>query len=100
MSEALDAEWRAKGGRVFFIPVYQEGEDRMREILAARDVPRDRTTPIDDASEMMALDRGNRWVRPDELAADIAAVASANLGQQFIDGKIEVAVARIRELVQ
>ena len=48
----------------------------------------------------MALDRGNRWVRPDELAADIAAVASANLGQQFIDGKIEVAVARIRELVQ
>ena len=100
VSEALDAEWRAKGGRVFFIPVYQEGEDRMREILAARDVPRDRTTPIDDASEMMALDRGNRWVRPDELAAEIAAVASANLGQQFIDGKIEVAVARIRELVQ
>ena len=100
VSEALDAEWRAKGGRVFFIPVYQEGEDRMREILAARDVPRDRTPPIDDASEMMALDRGNRWVRPGELAADIAAVASANLAQQFIDGKIEVAVARIRELVQ
>jgi len=95
----LDAEWRPKGGRVFFIPVYEEGEDRMREILEARDVPRNRTTPIDDASEMMALDRSNRWVRLDNLEDDIASVASADLGQQFIDGKVEVAVARIRELV-
>ena len=32
----LDAEWRPKGGRVFFIPGYEEGEGRMRAILAAR----------------------------------------------------------------
>ena len=32
-------------------------------------------------------------------ALGIAAVASAELGRQFIDGKVEVAVARIRELV-
>ena len=96
----LDAEWRSKGGRVFFIPVYQEGEDRMREILTALDVPINRTTPIDDASEMMALGSGNRWVRPDRLADDIAAVASADLGRQFIDSKVEVAVARIRALVR
>ena len=100
VASSLDAEWRPKGGRVFFIPVYQEGEDRMREILAARDVPSNRTTPIDDASEMMALGSGNRWVRPNQLADDIAAVASADLGRQFIDGKVEVAVARIRELVR
>ena len=99
VSEALDAEWRPKGGRVFFIPVYEEGEDRMREILTARGVPTNRTTPIDDASEMMALGADNRWVRPDQLADDIAAVASADLGRQFIDGKVEVAVARIREVV-
>ncbi len=95
----LDAEWRPKGGRVFFIPVYQEGEDRMREILTQRGVPTNRTTPIDDASEMMALDRNNRWVRYDRLDDDIAAVASADLGQQFIDGKVDAAVASIRELV-
>ncbi|HJO12612.1 MAG TPA: creatininase family protein [Gammaproteobacteria bacterium] len=100
VAAALDAEWRSMGGRVFFIPVYQEGEDKMREILAALDVPSNRTTPIDDASEMMALDSGNRWVRPEQLEDDIAAVASAELGRQFIAGKVEVAVTLIRELVQ
>ena len=95
---ALDAEWRPKGGRVFFIPVYEEGEGRMRDILEALDVPRNQMTPIDDASEVMALD-ADRWLRPDQLADEIAAVASAELGRQFIDGKVEVAVASIRELV-
>ena len=96
---ALDAEWRSKGGRVFFIPVYEEGEGRMREILEALDVPRNQMTPIDDASEIMAIDPDGRWLRPDQLADEIAAVASAELGRQFIDGKVEVAVASIRELV-
>ena len=96
---ALDAEWRSKGGRVFFIPVYEEGEGRMREILAAIDVPRNLMTPIDDASEIMAIDPDGRWLRPDQLAAEVAAIASADLGRQFIDGKVEVAVASIRELV-
>ena len=99
VATALDAEWRARGGRVFFIPVYEEGEGRMREILAARGVPANLMTPIDDASEMMAISADGRWVRPDQLADDIAAVASANLGRQFIDGKVEVAVEHIRELV-
>ena len=96
---ALDTEWRPKGGRVFFIPVYEEGEARMREILEALDVPRNQMTPIDDASEIMAIDPDGRWLRPDQLADEIAAVASAELGRQFIDGKVEVAVASIRELV-
>ncbi len=96
---ALDTEWRPKGGRVFFIPVYEDGEGRMREILEALDVPRNQMTPIDDASEIMAIDPDGRWLRPDQLADEIAAVASAELGWQFIDGKVEVAVASIRELV-
>ncbi|MEE3300893.1 MAG: creatininase family protein, partial [Pseudomonadota bacterium] len=100
VAESVDAEWRSRGGRVFFIPVYEEGEGRMREILTARNVPNSRMTPIDDASEMMALDSSNRWIRAEHLTQDIAAVASPELGQQFIDGKVEVAVARIRELVQ
>ena len=100
VAATLDAEWRSKGGRVFFIPVYDEGENRMREILTALDVPANRTTPIDDASEMMAIGTGNKWIRPEHLEEDIAAVASADLGRQFIDGKVEVAVARIRELVR
>jgi creatinine amidohydrolase/Fe(II)-dependent formamide hydrolase-like protein len=100
VAETVDAEWRSRGGRVIFIPVYDEGEGRMREILTARDVPTNRMTPIDDAAELMALDSSNRWIRPEHLPDDIAAVASGELGQQFIDGKVEVAVARIREQVR
>ena len=66
VARALDAEWRPKGGRVFFITVYEEGEGRMREILAALDVPANLMTPIDDASEIMALDADGRWVRPED----------------------------------
>ena len=99
VATALDAEWRPRGSRVFFIPVYQEGEGRMREILAARGVPTNLTTPIDDAAEMMAISDDDRWVRPDQLPDEIAAVASAELGRTFIEGKVEVAVARIQELV-
>ena len=47
----------------------------------------------------MAIDTDGRWLRPNQLADEIAAVASAELGRQFIDGKVELAVARIRELV-
>ncbi len=99
VATALDAEWRPRGGRVFFIPVYDEGEGRMRDILAALDVPANLRTPIDDASEIMAIDPEGRWLRPEQLDDEIAAVASAELGTQFIAGKVEVAVARIRELV-
>ena len=99
VAAALDAEWRPRGGRVFFIPVYEEGEGRMREILAAHGVPPNLMTPIDDASELMALSADDRWVRPDQLADDIAAIASEDLGRQFIDGKVAVAVEHIRELV-
>ena len=93
----LDAEWRSQGGRVFYVPVYEEGEGRMREILAAMDVPADRMTPIDDASEILAV--ASDRVRRERLDTDIAAVASVELGRRFIDGKVEVAIANIREQV-
>ena len=93
----LDAEWRSQGGRVFYVPVYEEGQGKMREILGAMDVPADRMTPIDDASEILAV--ASDRVRRDRLDADIAAVASSELGRRFIDGKVEVAIAGIREQV-
>ena len=52
-----------------------------------------------EAKGLKALvrDKKKRWAT---IAGEIAAVASAELGRQFIDGKVEVAVARIRELVR
>lgn len=62
-------------------------------------VPSNLHTPIDDASEVMAIDRDNRWVRKDKLAPEVAKVASQALGQTFINNKIRVAIASIRRQV-
>jgi len=51
-------------------------------------VPASQMTPIDDASEILAIDADSRWLRPDQLADEVAAVASAELGRQFIEGKV------------
>jgi creatinine amidohydrolase/Fe(II)-dependent formamide hydrolase-like protein len=92
----LDKEWSPRGSRIFFIPVYEEGEAAFQAHLAKMQVPAALHTPIDDAAEMLALD-GRRWVRPDRLQPDVAKVASATLGQTFLDNKVRVAVASIRK---
>jgi hypothetical protein len=92
----LTTEWTASGGRVFYIPIYEEGEAAFQSHLKKMGVPANLHTPIDDASEVMALDRDNRWVRKDKLAPEIAKVASAELGRTFVDNKVRLAVASIR----
>ncbi len=99
LAAELDSEWSAQGAHVFYVPVYADGEDQMRQHLTKLSVPRDRMTPIDDASEIMAIDDDNRWVRRDKLAEDIAKVASPDLGMTFINNKIAAAVASIRKQI-
>ena len=88
----LDAEWAPRGSRIFFIPVYEEGEAAFQNHLKKMNVPANLHTPIDDAAELLALD-GKRLVRPDRLTPEIASVASANLGKMFLDNKVRLAVA-------
>lgn len=95
----LDAEWAPRGARVFYIPVYEEGEAAFQEHLKKMNVPQNVHTPIDDASEVMALDRENKWVRKDKLAPEVAKIASQALGQTFINNKVRLAVASIRKQV-
>ena len=92
----LDAEWAPRGSRIFFIPVYEEGEAAFQNHLKKMNVPANLHTPIDDAAELLALD-GKRLVRPDKLTPEIASVASANLGKMFLDNKVRLAVASIRK---
>ena len=54
-------------------------------------------TPTDDASEVLAV-AGDK-VRREQLAEDIARVASPEVGRILINGKVEVAVASIREQI-
>jgi creatinine amidohydrolase/Fe(II)-dependent formamide hydrolase-like protein len=92
----LDAEWRPRGARVYFIPVYEEGEAAFQAHLAKLGIPANLHTPIDDASELLALDN-TRWVRTERLKPEIGSVASRTLGQTFIDNKVRLAVASIRQ---
>ena len=102
VASELDADIAAVASRpsLGYVPVSSTGRSRgaMREVSATSMVgPANRMTPIDDASEILAV--ASDRVRRERLDADIAAVASVDLGRRFIDGKVEVAIASIREQV-
>lgn len=98
VAQELDAEWKSKGARVHYIPVYPEGEANFREVLTKRNVANDRQTPIDDASEIMSIDSDKKWVRQDKIPPDDRKIVSSELGKTFTEAKIGIAVRHIRSL--
>jgi creatinine amidohydrolase/Fe(II)-dependent formamide hydrolase-like protein len=91
----LDAQWRSKGRRVHYVPdVYFKfpAEHAGRE----------------DTAELMFVDREQKWIRRDKLAAADPASgvegdprqASAELGKRRLDARVAAAVAQIRSLVR
>ena len=107
VAEALNAEWSPKGVHVYYIPdLYYKEKEQMKEYLTKRNMAIDEHAGIDDTSEVMFIDKENKWVRKDKLAADDGKMgvrgdptqASVELGKMFIDFKINNAVAQIRSL--
>ncbi len=107
-AEELNAEWSLKGVHVHYIPdLYYKEKEQMREYLTKHNIAIDQHAGIDDTSEVMFIDKGNKWVRKDKLAADDGKMgvigdptkASKELGRMFIDFKIKNAVTQIRSLV-
>jgi len=107
IAEALNAEWSPKGVHVYYIPdLYSKEKEQMKEYLTKRNMAIDEHAGIDDTSEVMFIDKENKWVRKDKLAADDGKMgvrgdptqASVELGKMFIDFKINNAVAQIRSL--
>lgn len=101
----LDLEWKPKGVRVYFIPVYAEQADFFKNYLAKQGgVPRrdptcacpDRQVMIDDAAELQVLD--SKLVRLDKMPPDDRKVALPRLGKLFLDGKVSATVRHIRKL--
>lgn len=104
----LDREWSGRGVRVFYIAdTYFESQERVRRYLAERGIAAGAHAGIPDTSELMALDREQKWIRRHELAAGDKRngvdgdprQASAELGKVFLDFKIRSAVEQIRSLV-
>jgi creatinine amidohydrolase len=108
VAEALNAEWSPKGIHVYYISdLYYKEKEQMREYLTKRNMTIDEHAGIDDTSEVMFIDKNNKWIRKDKLAPDNGKMgvkgdptkASAELGKMFIDFKIKNAVSQIRSLV-
>lgn len=92
----LDQAWKSNGVRVHYIDVALIGKKLVVDYLSKRNVPTARHTPIDDDSELMRVDR--RRVREDKIAPDDR-IASPELGQVFIDFKVNSALEQIRKAI-
>jgi creatinine amidohydrolase len=112
VAKELDALWKPRGVRVFYVPdLYVKEREQARAYAASHGLP---TTDVhagfDDTSELMALDAQHRWIRPDKLAPSSGArtavtgvdgdptKASVSLGNLFLQYKIDDAVNQIRVL--
>ena len=112
VAKELDAQWRPRQVRVFYVPdVYVKEKEQGRAYAASHGLPTsDVHAGFDDTSELMALDAQHRWIRSDKLAASkgtrtaITGVdgdptkSSPALGNIFLQYKIDDAVAQIGRL--
>ena len=103
----LNAEWSPKGVHVYHISdLYYKEKEQMKEYLTKRNMAIDEHAGIDDTSEVMFVDKDNKWVRKDKLAPDDGKMgvrgdptqASVELGKMFVEFKIKNAVTQIRSL--
>ena len=113
VAKELDAQWKPRGVRVFYVPdVYVKEREQAKAYAALRNLPtKDVHAGFDDTSELMALDGQHRWIRSDKIAASTGArtavtgvdgdptKASASYGNIFLQYKIDLAVNQIRQLL-
>jgi creatinine amidohydrolase/Fe(II)-dependent formamide hydrolase-like protein len=112
VAKSLDAQWKPKGVRVFYIPdLYYKARQQSRAYEAAHGIKQDEHAGTDDTSQLMAIDSLHQWIRADKIAVGGPAQypvtgvngdptkASAALGRIFLGYKIDDAVAQIRSLV-
>jgi creatinine amidohydrolase/Fe(II)-dependent formamide hydrolase-like protein len=108
VAEALNAESSPKGVHVYYISdLYYTAKEQMKAYLTQRNMTIDEHAGIDDTSEVMFIDKEQKWVRKDKLAPDRGAMgvrgdprqASPVLGKIFIEFKIKNAVTQIQRFI-
>ena len=113
VAKELDAQWKPRRVRVFYVPdVYFKERDQAKAFAASHGLPTtDAHAGFDDTSQLMALDAPHRWIRSDKLARSTGAQtaitgvdgdptgSSPAFGDVFLQYKIDDAVAQIRQLL-
>lgn len=102
VAKTLSAQWQGRGVRVIYgRDVYERANQRAMSLLKERGLPYGDHASIIDTSELMFVEPSAvRQVQltaanPQTGSAGFAQSASAELGQQFIEFKVQAAVAQI-----
>jgi creatinine amidohydrolase/Fe(II)-dependent formamide hydrolase-like protein len=112
-AESLDAEWRSQGVHVSYIAdTYVKSRAQIDAYLKAHNVPTGAHAGASDTSQVMFLDEGRKWIRADKLAYASPesrtamgidgdpSKATADMGRQFIEFKVQAAVEQIESILK
>jgi len=108
-AETLDAEWKPKGARVFYV-AFTKSTQQTNAYLAERKIPGGGHAGVAETSQLLFLD-GAKWIRKDKLTAAKGqpepttgingdpSPATAEMGKMFLDFKVADAVEQIRKSI-
>jgi creatinine amidohydrolase/Fe(II)-dependent formamide hydrolase-like protein len=110
VAQNLDGEWRGGGVRELYVP-QTAAAAQIAAWLKERNIPAGGHAGVAEAAQVLALDEGRKYLRPDKYAAFAAgpdaatggapvslAPITAEMGRAFLDMKINDAVAQARKL--
>ena len=110
VAQNLDAEWRAGGVRVLYVP-QTAAASQITAWLKEKNIPAGGHAGVAETAQVLALDEGRRYLRPDKYAVFAAGPdaetggapvsltpVTADMGRTFLDMKINDAVAQVRKL--
>ena len=109
-AESLDADWRSKGTRVFFVSDFNGKANQLIDAyLKEQKFRPGGHAAVGETSQVMFLDEGRKYIREDKLAVSKAGPtaetgvndptgATPELGKILLDVKINSAVEQIRQL--
>jgi creatinine amidohydrolase/Fe(II)-dependent formamide hydrolase-like protein len=107
VASELTTQWRAQGIRVLYVPdAYVKSFELVTEFLARQNLSPGQHAALSDTAELMAIDTEGRWIRRDKMSVGNSAngvdgdprQASVEFGRQFLQLKVDSAVAQIRSL--
>ena len=101
----LDVDWKSKGVRAYYIDAHEmrpgQGLTLNADYLrrwAGRTVPAGRRQSVEDAAELLFVDREHKWLRQDMIPPEDRAVVSPELGKLFVEGRVASILNQIRTL--
>ena len=110
-AESLDADWRNRGARVFFVGDFNGKANQLIDTyLKEHNLRPGGHAAVGETSQVMFLDEGHRWIREDKLPISKAGPtaetgvndpsgATPEIGKALLEFKINSAVEQIRQLL-